>query len=340
MCSTRRCSSCLHILLFSALFICIVGVIGYLRILQSLSEKGTTFDYALAWNTEGTLALYDGAGNVVLLTEDLQQIARLETDSGDSVSVTWNPQGNRLISAHNSGGAGMTLWRVDTNSGLIEFTVDASFSEELALRQETGPPVAWSPNEYLVAIGGRDKTLRILDVINTQDQLILEGHSELVYTVSWNPDGNQVASGSSDGTVRIWDVAAGQEVFHIDFEGNPISSISWHSFDSILAVAADRVSIWNTDTKQLEVVLPVSGQSVKWSPANNRLMVLRSGKIEIWDTDLEQVETILEIPGSFVRDAIWSPDGRRCVGISNDGIAYLWDVPTNSVLAIYDVRND
>jgi WD40 repeat protein len=49
---------------------------------------------------------------------------------------------------------------------------------------------------------------------------MLEGHSNLVFSVAFSPDGKYLASGSGDNTVKLWSVESQREVTtlqgHID----------------------------------------------------------------------------------------------------------------------------
>ncbi|KAG1863998.1 WD40-repeat-containing domain protein [Suillus tomentosus] len=41
---------------------------------------------------------------------------------------------------------------------------------------------------------------------------LLEGHTDMVWSVSFSPDGSRIVTGSEDKTIRLWDVATGQPV--------------------------------------------------------------------------------------------------------------------------------
>jgi WD40 repeat protein len=67
--------------------------------------------------------------------------------------------------------------------------------------------VAFNPDGKTLAIGGRDDTIRLWDVIKRrQIGHPLTGHTDWVNSVAFSPDGTILASGSRDDTVRLWHV--------------------------------------------------------------------------------------------------------------------------------------
>jgi WD40 repeat protein len=85
---------------------------------------------------------------------------------------------------------------------------------------------ALSPDCRLLVLGGTDKTVRLLDLIQVQQFRTLRGHTRPVTSVAFSADGRRVLSGSEDRTVRLWEVASGREV----------ERFAWHT-DTVLSVA-------------------------------------------------------------------------------------------------------
>ncbi|MBO0783471.1 MAG: hypothetical protein J2P37_32065, partial [Ktedonobacteraceae bacterium] len=73
--------------------------------------------------------------------------------------------------------------------------------------------VAWSPvvhsGSYLIASGGRDRSVRIWDPSTGATQRIFQGHTACILSLAWSPDGRHLASGCTAGIIHVWEVFSG-----------------------------------------------------------------------------------------------------------------------------------
>ncbi len=70
--------------------------------------------------------------------------------------------------------------------------------------------VAFSPDGKMLAVGGRDKAIRLWEAAT--GKLIRKLDVSRIRSVSFSPDGKRLASGHDDTTVLVWDV----DSFHRD----------------------------------------------------------------------------------------------------------------------------
>ena len=76
----------------------------------------------------------------------------------------------------------------------------------LAGESEYTDALAWSPGGGLLAAGGRDGIVRLLDVRKgTLHRRLPAGHGHYARGLAWSPDGRRLASCGADGTIRLWD---------------------------------------------------------------------------------------------------------------------------------------
>lgn len=90
----------------------------------------------------------------------------------------------------------ITIWDRIAKSEVGKFTFDDNKIRCLA----------FSPDELLLAYGGNDRTIRLLDTSTWREIARLEGHHNFVRSICFSPDGSLLVSGSNDGTVRLWNV--------------------------------------------------------------------------------------------------------------------------------------
>jgi len=70
--------------------------------------------------------------------------------------------------------------------------------------------VAFSPGANILAVGAKDKTVRVYDLLTKKIRYTLTGHTGAVTDLAFNPDGTTLASSDDETEVRLWDMATGE----------------------------------------------------------------------------------------------------------------------------------
>ena len=150
--------------------------------------------------------------------------------------------------------------------------------------------VDYSPDDKLLALGGKYGFLQIRNSKTGDLVAALNGKPGESYTVRFSPDGKHILQGTGVGTIHVWDVRTQKKVG---------------------ALEAHKGSVY----------------SLKFSPDGNTLASSsRDGTIRIWDYKTQKIiRTIQLTPGNHgsIYLAGFDPAGRHLVASCANGLVYI-----------------
>ncbi len=300
-------------------------------------------------STDGTVALWDtstGERRFRLAggysSEELTQAAAYVQGGGReshlwevlrSARQIFSPDGRRLV--HQA--AGPDAWVVDTATGEISMTLPGV---ELWPRLMFGDAIE-------VGAGGR----RILNNHLLWDAASGEFIRELGGSgQAFSPDGSRIAGfvgpafGSNPpkagvlpgtslsvkgGELATWDARTGNGVRVFRDELVMPSGLRFSPDGrrlAVIAVDANRVNVWDTETGDLVTTLCCPGHpySASFSPDGERVLTQsqRDG-LGVWDLDGNELVTLT--PAAKPYTVAWSPDGSLIAAALHDGSVQLWE---------------
>jgi WD40 repeat protein len=305
---------------------------------------GTTIT-AAAFSPDGsTLYAGDRTGRMVAYDVSTGGIQRtLEGHQGLVYSVAATDDGTLIASASKDGE--VQLWpaeRIPAPRPLVQLADDPV--ESLA--------VVYSPDGRLLAAGGKDKTISLLDAGTGEMLREIPGHNGMVYRLAFTPDGQTLVSGGGDGTVRLWNVADGQEIAKWAAHGTELSMVR------SLAISTDgrRVAagnwagetfVWDLPTKQElyrlpQQPLPVGG--VAFSPDGRLLATCTGnwreartpGQLKLWNAETGEDIATLAGHTAEIKGVQFTEDGRTLISFGADNTLRFWDVATQRSLRTLD----
>ncbi|KAF4945037.1 hypothetical protein FGADI_12296 [Fusarium gaditjirri] len=201
--------------------------------------------------------------------------------------------------------------------------------------------VAVSPDNQLIASGGRDETVRIWDIATGVCRHTLEGHDDAIYSITFLPDGQSLASAST--TIKIWDTKSGLCLHTLKDPVGYVNSMASSPDGQYLASGSydQKIKIWSTKTGNfLKTLEGHSGEvtSVAFSPNNQRFASGSTDhEVRIWDIKSFSCLQTLQAHDFIVVSVAFSPDSKRLASLSIDDTIKIWDAVTGSGLPILEI---
>ena len=269
---------------------------------------------------ESIFATADGNGTVSLWNLNGTPVRTLSAHDKSTMSVTFSPDGELLLSAALDGKAKLWEWR----TGKFVVGLDGQ-SEELAsaLFSPDGSLIATAPTAHEWAQAQPSNTTARLWKSSTRELLLkLEGHSKPLTAMAFSPNGAMLATASFDHTAKLWDTKTGRPIATLVGHISRPTSVAFSRDGSRVATGSiDRtVKLWTIKAKGDSVTLVGHSDhvsSVAFSPdgrwiasaARNGLILLHHVSVNTLINLAEQAvprqltseEAAHYLPGSGVR---------------------------------------
>jgi WD40 repeat protein len=195
-----------------------------------------------------------------------------------------------------------------------------------------------SPSGAIVAVGGHDGSVGLVELTPTPRHRGLSGPGPAVFGISVNPDGRTVASACADGHVRVRDAKDGGLVRDLTLGPGQVLAVAFDPSGKRLAAAGDdrKLVVWDLASGNTELSVadahdaPVLG--LAYSPDGRMLATCGGDRaVRIRDARTGRVlRSLSRTVGTEEEEPFsrltFSPDGRQLVGASTDGTAVVWDV--------------
>jgi WD40 repeat protein/tRNA A-37 threonylcarbamoyl transferase component Bud32 len=305
----------------------------------------------LLFSPDGKTIVSTGLDGAVTLW-DAEAAAPRATLRGHSASVSqpvFSPDGATLYTASDDGT--VIVWDIDGNRQLgrpFTFTDDRVY-DPLFDRH----PGRFSPNGRLIAVGLREKGIRLWDAtaLAPAGPPLLETGGE-VQALAFSPDGRSLGAVTSSGTMTLWDVESRSVRQGLFSAGSSAVGVSFSADGATLAAAGPTgVELWDVATgAELEGVgdgNPVD--DVAFSPTEPLVAFVRAqgvagGDAQIWDiAERSRTATLQLNPSDPLeyryadRFAIaFGPDGRMLATAGDEPLVHIWDVKSHKLIREFE----
>jgi len=285
---------------------------------------------ALSWAKDGSrLAVGGELGALLTYGSADQSERRLSGHSGTVLGLALAEQGRYLASTS----ADRTLRFWDTLTGGQVETPIAQGDVMSAL--------AWSDDRRFVALGGKDKTFRVLDLRSGRRALI-RAHDEPVDLVAISADAARLASYSRDSGLRLWSLGGEARPNELIERGNVLALGLGIAPDQLLSAGLGRngVCIWDLPEGTCTTRLPVRLDRVRAlavSSDGQRLALAGSGtQIFIWDLIRKIPIQVIEGLHQETRALAFALGGQTLAAAGIERKLRIFDVNTGNLLAMQE----
>ena len=206
--------------------------------------------------------------------------------------------------------------------------------ETLLGHSDTVGTVVFSPDGKMLVSGSKDNTVKLWDVVTTQEITTFKRYLSSVNTVVFSPEGNTLFTGSGGGKIKFLNLKKQENTATIKAHSGIIFSLVISSDGKTLASGSGdgTIKFWDVENKQeIASFERHSGIifSVAFSPDGKTLASGSSDStIKLWDVENKQEIATLTSHSRPVWSAIFSPNGKILASGGGDGTIRLWDVET------------
>ncbi|KAF8836597.1 WD40 repeat-like protein [Paxillus ammoniavirescens] len=205
--------------------------------------------------------------------------------------------------------------------------------------------IAYLPGGKRVVSCSDDKTVRIWNVENGEQEGSSMEHEDRVYGLAVTRDGKRILSGSEDKKIKVWDVETHELLAEWGNHTGGILSISLSPDDRLAAIGDTNGKIVIRETREGGEVkysieagsLVTSVYSLRFSPNGEKLACALNkygdggGDYAIKVFDVESGRLVLgPIQGhnDWIRCVLWSLDGSKLFSASDDHTIRCWHSET------------
>jgi WD40 repeat protein len=271
--------------------------------------------------------LLDAADALADAYVNRRELAQFNDGDGELRSIAFSPDGQRLLSASDSGTA--RLWSV-TSPTQPSLALPASKARLYA--------AVFSPYGARVVTASADGTARLWNAATGAPMGQPMIHKSDVVSVAFSPDGSRLVTGTLSGIAKLWDGATGApsgDDISCGEDSPPTVAFSPDGKSRLTVSEAGGARLWDAATQKLSRTLnqgEETAEAAVFSPDGAKILVgAEDGVARLWDADTGALLHTLRGHGGRIVAVAFSPDGKHAATGAGDNSARIWNVETGDV---------
>jgi len=211
--------------------------------------------------------------------------------------VAFSPDGQAVAGLN---GNSLALWNTSTR----DLTASKAITSGLQA-------LTFSPEGNLLALGGIDGKVLLIDVATLKINAPLLGHNSSVTAVAFSPDGRTLASADNEANVILWDIQQRHQSLTLTGQQSPIWALAFSPDGQILASGSgdNTIALWDMPRRERLATLTTRNAVLTLGFSSQRELVSGSfdATVTFWNLDPRRWEdNACRIAGALARSSAYS----------------------------------